>query len=89
MWSNVAIGLKRQRMKAFTLFAACGREGGRAKQRPGELTRRTLPPMHRGEFTHPPDLRLGLVDPLYAGRKEGKKDYLTYELLHLSPNKLI
>jgi hypothetical protein len=75
MWNNrVAIGLKHQRMKALTLFAACGREGGRAKQRPGESTRRTLPLMHGGEFTHPGFASLS--DPLFAARKEGKKGYL-------------
>jgi len=68
---NILITSKRD---GVTLFFACKREGGRAEQRPGESTRRTLTPMHGGKFTHPD--HASLVDPLYASRKEGEKPIL-------------
>jgi hypothetical protein len=52
------------------LFFACKREGGRAKLRPGESTRRTLPLMHIGDSTHPDCATL--VGPLFRKRERGR-----------------
>jgi hypothetical protein len=58
------------------LFFACKREGGRAKQRPGESTIGAISTsMHGAYFTHP--IYATLDDPLSAcGAKRVKKQLL-------------
>ncbi|MDB4926194.1 hypothetical protein [Mucilaginibacter sp.] len=55
-----------------TLFTACRREGGRAKQRPGEwINKAAIALLHWRTFTHP-DIAT-LVDPLFRKRERGLK----------------
>jgi hypothetical protein len=48
-----AFGVKRVVAEFKTLFPACGREGGRAKQRPGESTKILLLNKNSDEFKNP------------------------------------
>jgi len=55
---------------AFTLFFACKREGGRAKQRPGESTiQAALAQIPGAQLTHPECA--ALFDPLFGKPERG------------------
>ena len=59
------------KLKHFTLFADFGREGGRAKQRPGESTNEAISAQMHVGVTHPSIA--SLAEPLFCKQEKRVK----------------